>query len=72
MTDTVIALPVAGTLHEVLNSDDERFGGASSKSPRDKDRERTVFGYAVFSKADAAAADGIGDVCELQTKEEEE
>ena len=31
--DFVIGLPKGGTLHEVLNSDDERFGGSGMKNP---------------------------------------
>lgn len=31
--DFQIALPVAGTLKEILNSDDERFGGSGVKNP---------------------------------------
>lgn len=29
----VIGLPQAGTLHEILNSDEERFGGSGLKNP---------------------------------------
>ncbi|MCI7624555.1 MAG: 1,4-alpha-glucan branching protein GlgB [Clostridiales bacterium] len=39
----VIALPVAGTLHEVLNSDDERFGGGGVGNPRAIKTEKKPF-----------------------------
>ena len=41
--DFVIALPVAGTLHEVLNSDDERFGGGGVGNPRAIKTEKKPF-----------------------------
>ena len=41
--DFVIALPVAGTLHEVLNSDDERFGGGGVGNPRAIKTEKEPF-----------------------------
>ena len=41
--DFVIALPVAGTLHEVLNSDDERFGGGGVANPRTIKTEKEPF-----------------------------
>ncbi|MEI3062300.1 MAG: alpha amylase C-terminal domain-containing protein [Oscillospiraceae bacterium] len=31
--DFQIGLPMAGTLKEILNSDDERFGGSGVKNP---------------------------------------
>ena len=41
--DFVIALPVAGTLHEVLNSDDERFGGGGVANPHTIKTEKEPF-----------------------------